>query len=572
MEGVAPAVRAPRALGARDAGRGPRAGARAGPTARPTWCTRRTPPRAASGSPPTPRRRRFFEGHDAFPAAATHERAGLTLLFPPTHPEREIPGDLVASAFYLLARWDELQVADARSLRPPAAGGERLRPHRRARPGGARRWRATSPRCGDALGIRRAHRLERGPDPRHRPHPAPHVHGPRGHRPAARARAAWRAPWWGPIPGTTSPTCSRPPWLRGVRPDGLPDRAQRASARRHAAAQPTSASGPALAAAVRAAGAEVGLHASFASSEDGAALASELAGLRAEVGPVEGVRFHYLRFRYHQTVRWLEDAGADVRLEPRLQRGAGLRGGHRPPLPAVPGRRGAPGAAHAAAAGGDGHHAALAPRARRRRGPRPRPGRARAGARVRGPGRPAVAQQLPRRRPRPGLRTALGRPPRRPRRARRDARPGRGARPGGGRGAPRRAAHRAPDERPPAARRADLPQGGPRGGRGGRDRLGRRPGAPDPPRPAPAGRGVAARARGPGARRRRLPRPRPRAAAGRAVAGARQRPARWSTTCTSTSGQTTRTKRWIPAALRRPLALAVERAERRAAAAAWTAS
>jgi hypothetical protein len=66
-----------------------------------------------------------------------------------------------------------------------------------------------------------------------------------------------------------------------------------------------------MAAAVRAAGGEVGLHGSFAASEDGGALAAELAGLRAETGlPVAGVRFHYLRFRYHETVRWLEAAGA----------------------------------------------------------------------------------------------------------------------------------------------------------------------------------------------------------------------------------------------------------------------
>ncbi|CAN0448265.1 unnamed protein product, partial [Phaeothamnion confervicola] len=46
-------------------------------------------------------------------------------------------------------------------------------------------------------------------------------------------------------------------------------------------------------------------------SQDGDALAAELAGLRAEIcGQVGGVRFHYLRFRYHQTVRWLEAAGA----------------------------------------------------------------------------------------------------------------------------------------------------------------------------------------------------------------------------------------------------------------------
>ena len=41
-----------------------------------------------------------------------HRSRGLTLLFPPTHPEGPIPGDLVASAFYLLARWDELRVPE----------------------------------------------------------------------------------------------------------------------------------------------------------------------------------------------------------------------------------------------------------------------------------------------------------------------------------------------------------------------------------------------------------------------------------------------------------------------------
>ena len=54
----------------------------------------------------------FFEGDRPFPAEAVHRSRDLTLLFPPTHPEGPIPGDLVASAFHLLARWDELRVPE----------------------------------------------------------------------------------------------------------------------------------------------------------------------------------------------------------------------------------------------------------------------------------------------------------------------------------------------------------------------------------------------------------------------------------------------------------------------------
>ncbi|MEI7794804.1 MAG: hypothetical protein WCI83_09190, partial [Thermoleophilia bacterium] len=49
----------------------------------------------------------FFEGQEAFPGEAVHHAAGLTLLFAPTAQDAPIPGDIVASAFYLLARWDE---------------------------------------------------------------------------------------------------------------------------------------------------------------------------------------------------------------------------------------------------------------------------------------------------------------------------------------------------------------------------------------------------------------------------------------------------------------------------------
>ncbi|MBM3665840.1 MAG: glycosyltransferase, partial [Actinobacteria bacterium] len=64
-----------------------------------------------------------------------------------------------------------------------------------------------------------------------------------------------------------------------------------------------------LAAAVQAVGSEVALHGAFASSESLEALEDELAVLRAEAGPVQGVRFHYLRFRYHDTPLRVEQAG-----------------------------------------------------------------------------------------------------------------------------------------------------------------------------------------------------------------------------------------------------------------------
>ncbi len=248
----------------------------------------------------------------------------------------------MASAFYLLARWDELRVVDrdrfdrlplAASAFGRIAGLDLEEPAVEGYIGALRR----------ALGIARAHRVERGPDPRHRPDPAAHGQGPGRHRAPAGAGAGSRARSAGPDPWDNIPDLLEAAWLRGVRPtvfligrnahplDGTPRRTYERER-------------PALAAAVRAAGGEVGLHASFASSEDGAALAAELAGLRAEVGPVAGVRFHYLRFRYHETVRWLEAAGAEYDSSLGFSEAPGLRRGDRPPLPPLPGRRGAPGA------------------------------------------------------------------------------------------------------------------------------------------------------------------------------------------------------------------------------------
>ncbi len=258
--------------------------------------------------PADPAAQAFFAGSGAFPGPAVFRARGLTLLFPPAHPEAAIPGDVVASAFYLLARWDELRVAerdrfgrlplaasafrriDGLDLEDPPVEGyiAALRTALRIAP--PTRWEVALTHDIDRIRRRTAKGLagvarRRGP----------------------RAVAALMA---GPDPWDNVPDLLEAAWRRGARPtvfligrnahplDGTPRRTYERER-------------VAIAAAVRAAGAEVGLHGAFASSEDGAALAAELAGLRAEVGgDVGGVRMHYLRFRYHETVRWLEAAGA----------------------------------------------------------------------------------------------------------------------------------------------------------------------------------------------------------------------------------------------------------------------
>ena len=257
--------------------------------------------------PADPAAQAFFEGAEPFPGPAAHRVAGLTLLFPPAHPGEPVPGDLVASAFYLLARWDELWVGERdRFGRLPLAASAfaRIAGLRLDDPpveGYLAALRA-------ALGIRPPSRwsiaLTHDIDRLRR-------RTPRGLAGIARRRGprGLAAALAGPDPWDNVPNLLETAWRRGLRStvfligrnvhplDGTPRRVYERER-------------PALAAAVRAAGGEVGLHAAFASSEDPGALAAELAALRAEAGPVEGVRFHYLRFRYHETVRWLERAGA----------------------------------------------------------------------------------------------------------------------------------------------------------------------------------------------------------------------------------------------------------------------
>ena len=257
--------------------------------------------------PADPAAQAFFEGAEPFPGAAVHREAGLTLLFAPTQPGRPIPGDIVASAFHLLARWDELHVParDAFDRLPLAessfgriAGLDLEDPPVEGYIAALRRELGLPAPAGWSVAL--THDIDR--IRRRTPRGLAATAARRGPR-AAAALAL------GPDPWDNVPDLLETAWVRGVRStvfligrnahrlDGTPRRAYERER-------------GAMAAAVTAAGGEVGLHGSFASSGDGGALAAELSGLRAETGlPVRGVRFHYLRFRYHETVRWLEAAG-----------------------------------------------------------------------------------------------------------------------------------------------------------------------------------------------------------------------------------------------------------------------
>ncbi|MDX6646300.1 MAG: hypothetical protein QOK40_2027, partial [Miltoncostaeaceae bacterium] len=268
------------------------------------------PPASGAWIPLQPDAQAFFEGPQPFPGPRVHRsQGGLTLLFPParTTGEQPIPGDLVASAFYLLARWDELRVAArdrfgrlplAESAFGRIAGLELEEPPVEGYLGALRRALGLPAPAGWSVAL--THDIDRL---RRRT-----LRGIAGM--ALRGGPRGLAGLLGPDPWDNVPDLLETTSRRGLastvfligrnahRLDGTP-RALYERRRRD------------LAAAVRAAGGEVGLHAAFASSESPAALADELERLRAEVGPVAGVRFHYLRFRYHETVRWLEAAGAE---------------------------------------------------------------------------------------------------------------------------------------------------------------------------------------------------------------------------------------------------------------------
>jgi glycosyltransferase involved in cell wall biosynthesis len=263
------------------------------------------PPHSGAWIPLQLEAQAFFEGEAAFPGEAVHTARGLTLLFPPTRPGAPIPGDVVASAFYLLARWDELRVAErdrfgrmplAASAFGRIAGLDLEDPPVEGYLGALRRALALPPPAGWSVAL--THDIDR--IRRHTPKGLAGMARRGG--PRALARALGPDPWdnlpdllWTTTRRGLAPTV----FLIGRNAHPLDGTPRGLYERRRAD----------MAAAVRAAGGEVGLHAAFASSESGRALAREAACLREEAGEVRGVRFHYLRFRYHESVRWCEDAG-----------------------------------------------------------------------------------------------------------------------------------------------------------------------------------------------------------------------------------------------------------------------
>lgn len=265
------------------------------------------PPEQGAWIPLQPAAQDFLLDGPAFPTDRVHEAGGLTLLFPPIASGAAIPGDIVASAFYLLARIDEHRIeARDRFGRFPLAesafthieGLELLDPPIEGYLDALRRTLGLPAPEGWAVYLthdidRISRRTARG---------LAGVARRRG--PLGALRVLAHDPWdnlvdllWRSGMRGLTPTV----FLIGRnvhRLDGTPRRRyERLRAR--------------MGAAVHAAGGEVGLHAAFASSEDPIELVDELTSLRAEVGDVRGVRYHYLRFRYHETVAWLERAGVE---------------------------------------------------------------------------------------------------------------------------------------------------------------------------------------------------------------------------------------------------------------------
>jgi glycosyltransferase involved in cell wall biosynthesis len=263
------------------------------------------PPASGTWIPLQDSAQAFFEGQEAFPDDAVHAVGGLTLLFPPVAPDAVIPGDIVASAFYLLARWDEYRVADRdRFGRLPFARSAF------AQIGGLD---IEDPAVEGYLAVLRTALGLPAPDgwTVHLTHDIDRIRRrtPRGiARSVKRRRHRAVRDLVGHDPWDNIPDLLETTWRRGLRStvfligrnrhrlDGTPRRTYERERRN-------------LAAAVHAAGSEVALHGSFASSESGDDLQEEVAILRGEAGDIRGVRFHYLRFRYHDTPRRVERAG-----------------------------------------------------------------------------------------------------------------------------------------------------------------------------------------------------------------------------------------------------------------------
>jgi hypothetical protein len=251
----------------------------------------------------------FFAQSTAFSTKRALVVHGAPLLFPPRIVSGAVGGDVVASAFHLLARWDEHciknrdefgrltfaestfgQVAGLNPLDPPVERyisliGDALGITRPAK------WRVFLTNDIDDVRLRTPHTLARLRSDTH------------SLAPAGAATIVGTDPWnnVGDLLWTLSRRgLASTVFLIGAHTDphdGNPQRAYAAARIR-------------IARAVRAGGGEVAMHSSFGAADSGDAFAAELAGLAAEIGPpILGARAHYLRFRYHESIAWAEAAG-----------------------------------------------------------------------------------------------------------------------------------------------------------------------------------------------------------------------------------------------------------------------
>ena len=213
IEGARRALRPAGALGARD----PRRGARATTPAldrrprRPRLRARRAP---AEGVwiPADARRAGVLRGGRRLPGHGRRTAPGASpCCSRRRHPERRDPGRPGGERLLPAGPLGRAARGRPRPLRPPAAGRERVRPHRRARPRGARRSRATSRALRRALGlpppsgwsVALTHDIDR--IRRRTPE------GPRRHRPPAAGRAGVARARCGPGPLGQHPRPARRP-------------------------------------------------------------------------------------------------------------------------------------------------------------------------------------------------------------------------------------------------------------------------------------------------------------------------------------------------------------------------
>ena len=408
MEGVRPAF-APRARWVhRDPGGGPRPRRPLDRRARRPRLRAR-PARRGRLDPRRPRRAGLLRGHGGVPGRrgppGRRPDAAVPADAARTGP---IPGDVVASAFYLLARWDELRVAarDRFGRLPLAdsafgriAGLDLEDPPVEGYIALLRRLLGIPAPAGWSVAL--THDIDRI---RRRT-----AKGLAVHRPPPRAAGRRRARRWARTPGTTSRTCWRPSGVRGVRSTVFLIGRNAHPPGRHAAPRPTSASAARWRRRCAPPAARWACTGRSPRPRTGPRWPPSSPACGPRPGcPCAGVRFHYLRFRYHETVRWLEAAGARYDSSLAFSEAPGFAAGiARPFRPWIVGEeRPADLTLLPLAVMDTTLHSRLgldAEAARRARaaGARPR-------ARGRRPGRPAVAQHLPRRRPRARLRRRCG--------------------------------------------------------------------------------------------------------------------------------------------------------------------